>query len=225
MLRFAFASFRGVLADLSDIVYGRRIRSLGRDYSAVDICFPFQLQKSIQAMAYLVRALKSVDKVALMKLLYYADRNHFIAAGYPITGDTQKALPWGPVPSDSLDALDGEYWPDLDVATKHLSIDNNVVTVRDDPGTDRLNGEEIATLDKVIQEHGSKNKWVLVHETHQLPEYKDAKAIGIPSVIPYEHLLRIYGGADKFHDDRPVVSRAMRKHMISPFPAGSDADL
>ena len=42
----------------------------------------------------------------LVKLLYLADRYHLVRHGTPVLGDRYYRLPWGPVPSRSLDVLE-----------------------------------------------------------------------------------------------------------------------
>ncbi|MCK4275964.1 MAG: SocA family protein, partial [Phycisphaerae bacterium] len=61
------------------------------------IQFKWRPDKAIQATAYLVGKLGKVDKIKLIKLLYIADRDHFLQHGAPITGDDQYALNKGPV--------------------------------------------------------------------------------------------------------------------------------
>ena len=75
------------------------------------IHFQFDLDKAIEAIACVVRRLGPIDKLRLMKLLYIADRDSFLPNARPITGDELYALPWGPVPSGCLDAVNGELWP------------------------------------------------------------------------------------------------------------------
>src|SRR5258706_9893863 len=102
------------------------------------IVFQFDLTKALQAIAYLVSHLGEVEKVKLLKLLYIADREHFLRHGYPITGDRPYAMPWGPVPSACLDALNGQSWPHSDDAFEYIQVINNMVTVKVSPGEDRL---------------------------------------------------------------------------------------
>src|SRR5690606_40518414 len=51
---------------------------------------------------------RSSDIHKLMKLMYFADRDHLVKYGFPITGDMYIKLPYGPVPSFSNFVLRNE---------------------------------------------------------------------------------------------------------------------
>lgn len=108
----------------------------------MEMRFQFEQSKAIQVMAYLVGRLTSVEKVKLMKLVYLADKAHFLRCGYPITGDRLCALPYGPVPSLTLDVLNGDIWPEPEAAYEFLHLDDNTVMLRSDPGHALLNADE-----------------------------------------------------------------------------------
>jgi uncharacterized phage-associated protein len=210
----------------AEVVRGTQ-RSRLRGHGTVQIEFPFNLEKALGAMVYLVDRLGSVDKVKLTKLMYIADRNHFIQHGHPITGSHQKAMDYGPVPSECLDALDGELWPNPDAALPYLHIDDNSVTARDKSVVQALEESERAALDQVLRSFGSADKWALVQHTHSFPEYQTVYAgcKRTSRLIPYELLLQLYGGENGFRHGRPVISEATLAHMVCPIPAGADADL
>jgi hypothetical protein len=192
--------------------------------------FQFDQDKAIQTMAYIVKRLGSVEKVKLMKLIYLADKQHFLRAGYPITGDRQCALPHGPIPSGTMDVLNGNIWPDPQTAYHSLHIDDNAVMLRRDPGVDRLSDEEIATLDEVLRLHGNTDTWRLVEETHRLPEYREAFAVATErgtrsATISYESILKHAGDESHYRLNRPVVSSVTVGHLLCPLTPGADADL
>ncbi len=192
--------------------------------------FQFDQANPIQVMAYLVGKLHSTKKVKLMKLIYLSDKSHFLRYGHPITGDNLRALPYGPVPSSTLSLLDGNVWPDPDVAYKFLHLDDNTVTLKSDPGQDLLDAEEKGNLEEIFNRYGSIYTWKLVDETHELPEYKEAfsiaTALGNKSgKIPYEMILKHSGEEAHFRLGRPVVSSKTIEHLECPFNEGEDADL
>jgi uncharacterized phage-associated protein len=189
----------------------------------VKIKFTFQPRKAVQAMAYIVRHIGSMDKVKLMKLLYLADREQFIRCGYPITGDSQKAMPYGPVPSGSLDLLNAVRVIPQDTVFKYLHIDDNTVVARDDPGTGLLNPDEVAVLDKVIQQYGHVATWSLVNQTHALPEYAHAYVEGAARPIDYELIAQYSNNPQRFRLNRPVISVEAAPYMTCPMdPADED---
>ncbi|MCX5662185.1 MAG: Panacea domain-containing protein [Planctomycetota bacterium] len=191
------------------------------------IRFQFDLPKALQAMAFVVHHRGAVEKVKLIKLLYIADRNHFLAAGHPITGDDQYAMKFGPVPSSCLKVLDGESpVGEREVVFDHMHVIDNSVTLKQPLMIDRLSLSERRVLSQTIADHGHKWRWDLVEETHQFPEYRETYVEGTSTLIPYEVILKHYAGGDenKWRLNRPVVSTEMASRMNAPFRA-SEPDL
>jgi len=191
--------------------------------------FQFEQDKALQAMAYIVKRLGSVEKVKLMKLMYLADKQHFLREGYPITGDRQCAMPYGPVPSATLDLLNGN-WADPNLALRSLHLNDNTVMLRHDPGVGTLSAQELATLDEILAQYGDAHRWSLVDALHELPEYKETYANAVArgkraGIIPYEAILKHAGDESHYRLNRPVASAATVAHMVCPLNAGADADL
>ncbi|MGH7214291.1 MAG: Panacea domain-containing protein [Tepidisphaeraceae bacterium] len=189
------------------------------------IRFQFQPEKAMQAIAYLLHRLGAVEKVKLTKLLYYADREHFIRFGFPITGDRQKALPLGPVPSTCLDLLNGDPLLPSDRVFDYIHLDDYRVSLRKSPGEQLLSDDDRRTLDDVIRRHGGKEQWTLVRESHSLPEYREIYVEGTARPIPYEVIAKHSGNDARFRKGRPVISTAATAQMSCPLPVGSGADL
>ena len=170
-------------------------------------------------IAYLVGKLGKVNKIKLVKLLYIADRDHFLQHGAPITGDDQYALNKGPVPSMTLDMLDGDL-PESEECFRHVHQDDFTFTVKEEPRVDLLSESELAVLDAVLRDHGNKDKWALVKETHTYPEYKQTYRQGTSTLISYETILRCYDTGDqtRFRHNRPVISQKIIASMQCPFP-------
>lgn len=191
----------------------------------MEIRFNFNLEKALHAMAYIVDRLGALDKVKLTKLVYIADRDHFLRCGHPITGDRQCAMQYGPVPSDCLHALNGEASPDADAAFKYLHVDDNRVMLKEKPTSDWLTTEEKQTLDATLAKYGRTGTWILRDMTHEFPEFKEFYRAGTSTTIPYEAILRIYKGEEGFRYNRPVLDEAIISHMTFPFTAPNDSDL
>lgn len=177
-------------------------------------------------MAYFVSRLGEVDKVKLMKLIYMADRDHFLRHGYPITGDRLSAMPFGPVSSESLNLLDGEYGDGRINVFNFIHIADNKVMFRGSPNVS-LDESETSVLDDIISEWGRVPTWDVVNATHEFEEYKRTYVEDSSRPIPYELLLEVYGknNENQYRLNRPVISPAMRQHMQCPFIPNSDADL
>jgi uncharacterized phage-associated protein len=191
------------------------------------IRFDFDPRKSVQAMAYLLSKMpgQKTDKVKLMKLLYLADREHFLQEGRPITGDDQYAMPFGPVPTLSLDLLNGQFadGEDADIFT-YLRTGDREVSLRKIPEPFGLGKTELRILDAVLERYGAMDTWDLCDFTHRLPEYLQVFRPGTSTRIPFDLLLEIYRKGTLFRHNRPVVTSAMAAHMFCPFDR-SEADL
>jgi len=188
----------------------------------MQIVFRFNLQKALQVLCYLLEKLGPTDKVKLIKLVYLADRTHFIEHGTSITGDRQCAMKWGPVPSCTLDALNGEVRGADAELFAFIHINDNRVEQRRSPGQALLSGAERDTLDRIIREHGAKQTWSLVEETHRLPEYVESYVEGTSTTIPYERIAKFSGSEARFRNDRAVISLETAAQMTCPFPPDSD---
>lgn len=191
------------------------------------IRFEFDAQKAVRAMAYLVHRMggQKTDKVKLMKLLYLADRDHFLQEGRPITGDDQYAMPFGPVPTLSLDLLDGQFAQNDDGGVfTYLQTRDHEVSLKELPEPLGLSPSEIRTMDAVIQQYGAMDTWRLRNYTHELPEYQQVFRPGTSTRIPFELLLALYSSGNLYRHERPVISPEMAGNMSCPFPR-SEPDL
>lgn len=187
--------------------------------------YNFDLDKAIAAMAYLVDRLGPLDKVKLFKLLYISDRNHFVQHGRPITGDKQYALPLGPVPSNSLNAVNGLLaHPEADKVFQFLHVDNVKVLLEQKPRIDVLCLTEIGSLDKAIKDYGHMGTFELADYTHFFPEYAEVYVPGTSRSIPYELILKHHGTNKQFRYDRPVITQEIAQWALCPF-VGSEPDL
>ena len=185
-----------------------------------EIQFIWNPAKAIAAAAYIVGRLGKVDKIKLVKMLYIADRDHFLKHGYPITGDVQYALPKGPAPSKTYDMLKGNRLESED-CLRCLHEEDFVFSLREGAMPETLDETEITVLNDVIEEHGQKNQWTLVEETHSYSEYVAVYREGTSTIIPYEKILECYeqGDGSRFRRGRPVISEATISRMACPFPA------
>lgn len=134
-------------------------------------------------------------KKKLAKLLYFVDFDSFEKNNQPITGDSYKALPMGPLPEHMSDVI------------QNLSSKNKikVESVNERPGYNatevyklatkdlKLNftPEEVKMIDRVIQKYGHLNGKELEVLTHAEAPYIGTKP---GEVIAYE--LAYYRGTD-----------------------------
>jgi uncharacterized phage-associated protein len=185
----------------------------------VTIRFKFSVEKALQVLAYFLKD-GAMDKAKLMKLVYLADREHFIETGTSITGDRLCAMPYGPVPSTTLDLVDGNIRNSY--VFKFIHIDNVRVSLANDPGDDQLSAPERETLRRVMRTHGSLKTWHLVHRTHKLPEYLSTYVKGTSTTIPFEEIARLSGNERRFRHNRPVITPETAAQMVCPFHRDDD---
>jgi uncharacterized phage-associated protein len=191
----------------------------------MDISFDFDARKAARAIAYLVSKMpgQKVDKVKVMKLLYLADRDHFLREGRPITGDDQYAMPFGPVPTLSLNLLDGQFEQNEDGEIfDYLETIDFMVRLKKLPAPLELSDSELKVLDAVVERYGAVPKWELVDWTHKLPEYCQVFRPKTSTRIPFELLLKIYSQNDLFRHNRVVITSGMATHMSCPFSRAED---
>jgi len=62
-----------------------------------------------------------------------------------------------------------------------------MVEIAGDPSNDELSRAEEAMLDEISAQHGAKDRWQLVRETHELPEWVDPCGSSFP--IEYRDIL------------------------------------
>lgn len=192
-----------------------------------DIRFQFDPQKALAAIVHILSRRGSVEKVKLMKLLYLADKRHFIKTGVPITGDRLVAMRLGPVPSSTLNMVNGLYPIDGGSVYDTLNVVNNDVFLRTPPGEGEsaLSASERETIDAVLNDHGDTYRWRLVEETHKLPEYIEHYVKDTSTPIPFETIAKHSGNPDRWQFNRPVITTAMAAAIRCPFKANADADL
>lgn len=196
-----------------------------RDGRYMEIRFKFDDRKALQAMAYAVARSKGMDKIVLMKLMYFADRDHFIKNGKPITGGRLVAMPYGPLVSECLDMLDVGSWGQVN-AFECLHLDDNRLTLRKACGTDLLSESEFAELDAQLSKLAAMGSRAYVDEAHAAAEYREKYRRRTSKTIPFETVLKHCHGGDgsKFRDGRPVVSPATADAMQWPV-CDADRDL
>lgn len=182
------------------------------------IRYQFDPDKATQAVAFVLRELGGVvDKAKLTKLLYIADRDHFLAEGAPISGDFQCAMPHGPVPSQTLNLINGEYPESTEPIYAYIGLNDYRVELRKDPGMPRLLPSELDVLRLVLKAHGNKHTWALVDETHTFPEYQECAVPETSRPIPYEVILKHHADGRGYIYDRAVITEKIARHICCPF--------
>jgi len=150
--------------------------------------FRFNLPRTIQAIAVLIREDSGTDRadyLRLLKILYLADRMSIERFNRPITGDHIVAMDHGPVLSNVLNLINrgGELWSDF-LVTRGVNL-----CLLQDPGDDDLSPAEIGILKEVTRKFEAMSPWDIVNWTHELPEWLKNHREGTSIPIPMSDIL------------------------------------
>lgn len=151
-----------------------------------EIRFRFNLEKLVHALAFFsAKGISDLTKLKAAKLLYFADKKHLLMYGRPILGDVYFCLPYGPVPSVSLNEMnDAIARPE--VCDSDRNAFEGVLTVRKPFwGHPRFqfkgafdqevfSESELEVLEEVGQQYGHLTARQLVDRTHDDPVWKMA---------------------------------------------------
>lgn len=128
---------------------------------------------------YIVNQCKVIDIFHILKILYFADKQHYAEWGTRLTMDTFVAMDNGPVASNLYDALKHVRNP------KHLAADNhlrlisealfipdemyhNYLSAKEEPDMDELSKSDLLCLDHSIEENSETSFSVLSQKSHDI---------------------------------------------------------
>jgi len=138
--------------------------------------FRFNERKAAQAAAFLLsRHGGQLNYMALIKLLYLADRAALIERGLPITGDRMVSMQHGTVLSGILNRIntgpeDSKRFAWFDYVSPPTDY---TVRLMAEPEVDELSEYELGLLTKIDEQFGHLSQWQLRDYTHTLPEWED----------------------------------------------------
>lgn len=143
--------------------------------------FRFDVERTVAAVVYLAsKHIDALDKYKFAKLLFLADKFHLVRYGRPITGDEYFALPYGPVPSATLNLLSGEEAGTRTALSGLLELDRRFARPRYSRRSeipfqfDVLSKSDLNALDETVRRYGSKTFDELKAITHEMPAYANA---------------------------------------------------
>ena len=88
----------------------------------------FDKVKTLNALLFVANRVRRKDFHKIFKIIYFADRQHLVDWGRPITGDTYIAMEAGPVPSHMYDMLKivrgDSYMPDSEGLNRYFKVEN-----------------------------------------------------------------------------------------------------
>lgn len=85
--------------------------------------FNFKWEKAIQAIDFIAQKQPGITQYYVGKIMFFADREHLLDYGRPISGDRYVAMEHGPVPSAIRDILKSDSgYPDEMIALLHSRV-------------------------------------------------------------------------------------------------------
>lgn len=143
------------------------------------IRFNFDWKKTIDAIEFLAQQKPGMTQYYIGKLLFFADREHILDYGRPITGDRYVAMEHGPVPSAVRNLLNGEY-PDevADRLDERVVIEvagnkQHVYAKNADPSP-LLSGSDREYLKNAVDKYAHLSFGQLREISHEDPAYVEA---------------------------------------------------
>ncbi len=140
--------------------------------------FPFDPYKLANAVAYLAERCTEATKMKISKLLYYADKEHLLTYGRPITGDRYIKMEYGPVPSMAYSLMkhdDRASAEDQALFDERIAIDGVKISVAAAPDLRYLSETDIEMLDLVIARYGDMTPATLSTLSHREPAWEHAQ--------------------------------------------------
>jgi uncharacterized phage-associated protein len=190
--------------DDADQVRSLRASSVGM---AGELQFVYDLTKVVNALAFFAGSgVKDLTRLKAAKLLYLADRYHFLRYGRPISGDRYIAMDLGPVPENTYQFTTRLMEPDevedaaRAIATQKLDVYHGllrqykypVLRARSAADMSVFSDSEIEALRATVDEFGSTPARALVEITHGHNAYLRAnrgRVTGSSVPLPYEFFL------------------------------------
>jgi uncharacterized phage-associated protein len=167
----------------------------------------FSHRKATQALNWLARhAGGRLNKMAALKLVYFADRYHVRKYGRPVTGDTYLAMNFGPVPSCTKDiAYLSEFLSNhersyAETYLQRSDVDAHSFESRAATETRVFSETDIEALDFAWTQFGRFDQFALADITHDYPEWKRHQA-----ALKSQETTRVPMHYAAFLDDAPAT--------------------
>jgi uncharacterized phage-associated protein len=146
------------------------------------VAFQFDFDSTLAAITFLAsKDVPELTKYKICKLLFLADKYHLVTYGRIITGDNYCAVPYGPIPSKTLNLLNSviseSLWsPECESLAHAVELDRRFTNPRFHAkqvvNSEELSGSDVLALEKVIAEFGHMGFGELKAITHEMYAYK-----------------------------------------------------
>jgi uncharacterized phage-associated protein len=141
------------------------------------ITFSFDVQKFVNAAAYLAVRCSDFTRMKLAKLLYFADKEHLRMYGRPIIGDRYIKMEYGPVPSMAYDLIKHDERVDVETQglfDRHFEVSGNDIRAKIPPNLEYLSASDREALDDVLTKYGDLTPLQLSKLSHREPAWDKA---------------------------------------------------
>jgi uncharacterized phage-associated protein len=163
----------------SVVVTGKRILFIREGASmSRQITFRFDPHKFVNAVAYLACRCADATKMKVSKLLYFADKEHLLSYGRPISGDRYIKMEFGPVPSAGYNLIkhDERASPENQDLFDHLiEVRGSDIVAIGKPDLRYLSETDIEVLDDILSRYGSMTAANLSKLSHREPAWQNAE--------------------------------------------------
>jgi uncharacterized phage-associated protein len=152
------------------------------------ITFYYNREKAVQAALWLLnRHGGQMDRLKLVKLLFFADRDHLARYGRPVIGGHYRAMKYGPVCSEFLDDINIKIETPAQITC--IESKDHKLFAKAMANEDVLSESDIEILEQIDKQYGKHDPFVLAEITHRLKAWdvnypnKDANT---SNPLPYE---------------------------------------
>ncbi len=136
--------------------------------SASKITFPYDKVHAHNAILWLLNKNGgTIDKLSLIKLIFFSDVEHVLRYGRPIVGGTYFAMKHGPVSSEFYDELKIDQY-----APFALNADTDKVHARDKANPDELSESDIEVMTEIFEKLSPLSPYALSELSHEHKAWK-----------------------------------------------------
>lgn len=178
--------------------------------------FKFKPEKLVETLLYLARSGLELDQYKVVKLVYLADREHFIRFRRPVSFDRFVAMEYGPVASNALRIMKGEAVSGVDKASlpfrirkfdKLYFLEHPLREIK----REIFSKSDLKVLDEIVQRYGRCSFRELYRLTHSHFAYDRAwqNRTSLAEPMLFEDFIEESADKEELVDDIEFVSRAI----------------
>ena len=135
--------------------------------------FKLDPEKIVNAVAFFASKCDGATKMKICKLLYFADKEHLLRYGRPITGDSYVRMTYGPTPSAGLNLMRGMASSRLTVLFQSkIAVHANDVRALSSPDLSVFSKSDLRVMQEVCEKYGRLNASQLSRASHKEPSWK-----------------------------------------------------